>query len=181
MFIDGSLSRSNEVEGEEFSQRQAWDMVNSMLCSWLVNVIELKLLMSATYSATAKNTWDDLKKRYGTTNTPKIHKLKSDIANCKQGGLEVGEFHSKLVNLWNELNNLVKVPVCTCSGWKCGVSSKILVMYEEDKTHQFLMGLNDELYSTLPSQILALNPPPTLDRIFNMTQQEETHKKVIIA
>ena len=110
-------------------------MVNSMLCSWLVNVIEPKLWMTIADSDVAKIMWDDLKKRYGTTNTPKIHQLKSDIANCKQGGLEVGEFHSKLMNLWIELNNLVKVPVCTCSGCKCVVSSKILAMYEEDKAH----------------------------------------------
>jgi len=54
-------------------------------------------------------------------------------------------------------------------------------MYEEDKAHQFLMGLNDDLYSTLRNQILALDLLPTLDRIFNMTQQEESDKKVIIA
>ena len=54
-------------------------------------------------------------------------------------------------------------------------------MYEEDKAHQFLMGLNDELYATLRSQILALDPLPTLDKIFSMTQQEESDKKLILA
>ena len=95
--------------------------------------------------------------------------------------MEVGEFHLKLINLWIELSNLVKLPVCTCKGCKCGVSNKILAMYEEDKAHQFLMGLNDELYATLRSQILALDPLPSLDKIFNMTQQEESHKKLIIS
>jgi len=47
-------------------------------------------------------------------------------------------------------------------------------MYEED------MGLNDDLYSTLRSQILALDLQPPLDKIFNMTQQEENHKKVMM-
>ena len=54
-------------------------------------------------------------------------------------------------------------------------------MYEEDRAHQFLMGLNDDLYSTLQSQILALDPLPPLDKIFNMTQQEESHKKIMMA
>ena len=53
--------------------------------------------MTIADSDVAKIMWDDLKKRYGTTNTPKIHQLKSDIVNYKQGGLEVGEFHSKLI------------------------------------------------------------------------------------
>jgi len=137
--------------------------------------------MTVAYSDTAKIMWDDLKKRYGTANTPKIHQLKSAIANCKQEGMEVGEFHSKLINLWIKLNNLVQLPVCTCNGCKCGISNKILAMYEEDKAHQFLMGLNDELYAALRSQILALDPLPPLDKIFNMTQQEESHKKLILA
>lgn len=94
--------------------------------------------------------------------------------------MDIGEFYSKLVNLWNELNNLVKVPVCTCSGCKCEAASKIVAMYEEDKVHQFLMGLNNEAYSTIRSQILAMDPLPSLDRIFNITQQEEKHKQVVI-
>jgi len=42
------------------------------------------------------------------------------------------------------------------------------------------MGLNDEAYSTIRSQILAMDPLPSLDRIFNITQQEEKHKQVVI-
>ena len=156
-------------------------MVNSMLCSWLLNIIEPKLRMSIAYSDMTKIMWDNFKKRYATANTPKIHQLKTDVANCKQGDLDVGECYSKLVHLWNELSNLVKIPMCTCSGCKCEVAAKIIAMHRADKTHPFLMGLNDELYSTLRSQILALDPLPPLDRIFNMTQQEESHKKIMVA
>jgi len=179
-FIDGSLTRPTSKADEGFSEADAWDMANSMLCSWLLNVIDPKLRMSIAYSDTAKIMWDDLKKRYAA-NTPKIHQLKANIANCKQGDLDVGDFYSKLMHLWNELSNLVKVPVCTCSGCECGVASKIIAMYEVDKAHQFLMGLNDDLYSTIRSQILALDPLPPLDNIFNITQQEENHKRIMIA
>jgi len=43
------------------------------------------------------------------------------------------------------------------------------------------MGLNDELYSMIRSQILALDPLPPLEETFNMIQLEENHKKVMIA
>jgi len=46
---------------------------------------------------------------------------------------------------------------------------------DEDKINQFLMGLNDDIYSTLRSQILALDPLPSLDKIYNIIQQEENH------
>ena len=40
--------------------------------------------------------WSTLKKRYVMANIPKIHKLKASVADCKQGGLDVVEFYSKL-------------------------------------------------------------------------------------
>ena len=50
VFIEGKLTRPADQEGEEFSEAQAWDMVNSMLCSWLLNVIVPKLRMNVAYS-----------------------------------------------------------------------------------------------------------------------------------
>ena len=138
--------------------------------------------MSIAYSEMANTVWDNLKKRYGMPKTPKIHQLKANyIANCKQGDLSVGEFYSSFKNLWTELTNLVKVPICTCSGSKCRVVGKIMAMYEEDKAHQFIMGLNDDSYAIVRTQILALDSLPPLDKIFNMTQQEEAHKQVMVA
>ena len=51
---------------------------------------------------------ENIKKRYAILNVPKIHQLKSDIESCKQGTLSVVEFFSKLVGLWNELEDYVK-------------------------------------------------------------------------
>jgi len=55
--------------------------------------------------------------------------------------LDTEKFYKKPVNMWNEVNNQVKVPVCTCKGCKCGAIAKIVHIYEEDKSHQLLMGL----------------------------------------
>ena len=57
--------------------------------------------------------WEDLKQRYSIANLPKIHQLKAAIANCKKESLDIGNFYNKLNKLWNELNNHVKVPICT--------------------------------------------------------------------
>ena len=65
--------------------------------------------------------------------TPKSHQLKANIANYEHRDLDIGDFYSKLMNLQNELTNLVKIPLCTCSGCKCGAASKIIAMYEENK------------------------------------------------
>ena len=67
------------------------------------------------------------------------------------------------MGLWNELENCVKHPNCT---WRA--TEKYVKLSEDDKAHQFLMGLDDDAYSNIRSQILAVDPIPSLDRIYNM-------------
>jgi len=47
---------------------------------------------------------------------------------------------------------------------------------DEEMTHQFLMGLSDESFSNVHSQVLTRDPLPSRDTIFNIIQQEENHK-----
>jgi len=49
------------------------------------------------------------------------------------------------------MNNFVKVPTCTYKGYTCGVAQKLIKLYVEDKSHQFLMGLNDDKFSHIRS------------------------------
>ena len=53
-------------------------------------------------------------------------------------------------------------------------------MIEEEKAHQFLMGLNDDIYSNIKEQILALDPLSSLDEMFNMVHQEEHRKSIML-
>ena len=95
--IDGTLLRSEDKDDEEFTEANAWDMANSMLCSWILNIIDPKLRMTMAYCDIAYGMWEDLKKCYSVANATKIHQLKVAIANCKQStNPDVGEFYSKL-------------------------------------------------------------------------------------
>jgi len=84
------------------------------------------------------------------------------------------------MGMWSELENYAKVPQCTCGKCECKIGSRITKMAQEEKTHQFLMRLNDDVFSTIRSQILALDPLLTLDVIFNMVTQEENHRRVMM-
>ena len=42
------------------------------------------------------------------------------------------------------------------------------------------VGLNDEVYANIRGQTLAIEPLPSLDKIFNMVHQEESHKRLMI-
>ena len=45
-------------------------------------------------------------------------------------------------------------------------------MREEEKVYDFLMGLDDS-FNTVRSQVLSIDPLPTLGRAYAMTAQEE--------
>ena len=91
-FIDGTLAKPTPQQGEDQSELIAWEMVNSMICSWIVNVIDPKLHASVAYADTTKSMWENLRKCYAIGNTPKVHQLKTALASCKQEGLEVVDF-----------------------------------------------------------------------------------------
>jgi len=59
----------------------------------------------------------------------------------------VVEFYSKLRGFWSELSNHIRIQHYTCKEFKRDVASRIVAMFEEEKSYQFLMGLNDYLYS----------------------------------
>ena len=141
----------------------AWVMVNSMITSWISNVIDPKLHASTAYADPAQAIWENIQKRYSIPNVPKIHQLKAEIASCKQDNLKVVEFFTKLMALWNELGNYVQYLKCTCDAAK-----KYAKMAEGDQVREFLMGLDDDAYSNVRSQILALDPLPPLDKIYSM-------------
>lgn len=91
-FIDRALTKPTSKEGEDTSELQAWEMVNSMICSWILKVIEPKLRSSIAFVDTMRAMWKNLEQRYAVTNIPKVHRLKANVAKCKQGGMEVVDF-----------------------------------------------------------------------------------------
>ena len=88
--------------------------------------------------------------------------------NYKQDNLNVGQFSNKLMTLRNELVNHGKVLICTYEDSECEVVKKLSRMYKEDKSHQFLMGLNDDEFLHVRSPLLTLESLPQLDKIFNV-------------
>ena len=64
--------------------------------------------------------------------------------------MSVVDYYSKLVGYWNELNGVAKRYFCNCGKCECkNLWPNIIKEAEEEKTHQFLMGLDHEKYGTL--------------------------------
>ena len=96
-------------------------------------MIDPKLRTSVVYLETVEGMWQNLKRRYAVANAPRIHQIKSEVASCKQGGLWVVEFFSKLMGLWSELDNYAKFPQCKCGKCECQINAKLTKMSKEEK------------------------------------------------
>ncbi|GAV89126.1 LOW QUALITY PROTEIN: UBN2_3 domain-containing protein, partial [Cephalotus follicularis] len=71
-----------------------------------------------------------------------------------------------LKGLWDELANSNSLTACTC-----GVIQEINAL-QRDRLLQFLMGIKDS-YTIIRSQILLMNPLPTVNKAYSMVLQEE--------
>lgn len=168
-FIDGTIKKPEEGS----SIMEDWWTVQAMLVSWILNTVEPTLRTTISYLETAKELWDDIKERFSVVNGPRIQQLKSDLAPCKQGGLSMVAYYGKLKALWDDLANYEQALACTCKGCTCGIQAKFEKRKEEERSHTFLMGLNDELYGTVSSNLLATDPMPSLNKMYSILVQEE--------
>ncbi|XP_074299444.1 uncharacterized protein LOC141630547 [Silene latifolia] len=173
-FIEGKVKQPVITEGDEENvEGIAWRQSNAMVKAWLRNVINPKLHPSITFSGTVFEIWEELRERFSAGNAPRVHQLKADLTECKQGDLSVVEYYTQLKTIWDELSSYSRVPKCTC-----GAAAALLKEREEEKVHQFLMGLNSALYSNLRSNLLMEDTITTLSRAYSLVLREERHKAV---
>ncbi|KAJ1399327.1 Retrotransposon gag domain [Sesbania bispinosa] len=155
-----------------------WLAMNSMLVGWIFNTIDPSLRSSISHWESVKELWDDLKERFYVGNDFRIYQLKTDIANCKQSGLNVAAYYEKLKTMWEALDNYMKNPTCSCSGCQCGAAQELKQEREKEKVYQFLMGLDDVVFGTVRSNILSMSPLPNINKVHAMVATEETHKSL---
>ncbi|XP_075076532.1 uncharacterized protein LOC142163171 [Nicotiana tabacum] len=148
-FIDGSFPKP-AADSPESKQR---DRCNNMVISWLTSSLTPEIAESVQYSDTVESIWKQLNNRYGTINGTKKFKIKKKLASTCQGPLDITSYFNKLKKLSDELRVMGSnhANTCTCTAKKC-----LLREDEENKVHQFLMGLN-ETYITVRSNILMMN------------------------
>lgn len=166
-FVDGSIE-----EPEKEPERGKWRRVDEMVSSWIINSMSNEIAETFVYCTSARRLWQELEEQFGEINGPQIYQIQRQIASIEQGGQSVVMYYSRLKRLWEELNILQPLPQCTCS--MAGTFSTIA---SQNKLIQFLMGLN-ESYDPIRSQILVLDPLPTVSKAFSMVQRVEKQRSV---
>ncbi|KAK9725854.1 hypothetical protein RND81_05G173900 [Saponaria officinalis] len=87
--------------------------------------------------------------------------------------MTVAIYFSKLKVLWDELDKHEPLISCSCGKCTCGIGKQHVERRESDRLHQFLLGLNVEVYSSIRSTLLSQDPLPSLNRAFQAISQEE--------
>ncbi|XP_074298411.1 uncharacterized protein LOC141629285 [Silene latifolia] len=171
-FVNGNFVKPVDEKSAEFA---AWKSNNSIICAWIFNSVDSSIQPSIGSHNIASELWNDLKERYSTTNGPRINQLKSEYHNFRQKELSVVSYYNKFKGLWDELYGSVDV-TCGCT---CSFATKLRARAAEEQVHDFVLGLNDDKYNTLRTQILSMDPIPTINKAFSLATQEERHKSIV--
>lgn len=137
--------------------------VNSMIVSWIYNTIDPSIRSTIADREIAKELWDSLKKRFSVTNGVRVQQLTKELVGCTQGTMSVELDCAKLQKLWEDLAQIESKSGCTCAH-----RAETERVNENRKLHQFLMGLDGSIYSTVRTNILNMDPLPSVDHAYNM-------------
>ncbi|GJX58336.1 NSP-interacting kinase 1-like protein [Tanacetum coccineum] len=101
------------------------------------------------YAQSAYELWKEIAERYRQSNGPLIYQLERELSKISQGSLTIDSYFNKLKKCWDELQNINGLPTCDCG-----------------KLREFR------------SQILAMDPLPTVNKAYYIVQQIEKQKQV---
>ncbi|KAL2246098.1 UNVERIFIED_CONTAM: hypothetical protein Sindi_2878000 [Sesamum indicum] len=170
-FVDGSYTKPQENK-EEMDQ---WKTVDCMVASWLLNSISKEISEAFMYTSSAQDLWEQLEARFGDSNGPMLYDIQRRISSLSQGDMTISAYFTKLKKLWDELAHLDPLPNCSCD------ASKLLASQESSRQLiQFFMGLEDT-YDHIRSQILLMEPLPTIGKAYSMLLRIEKQRQVHIA
>lgn len=170
-FVDGSISKPIDSDSNLLS---SWKRNNNIVISWILNSVSKDISASIIFAESASEIWQDLKDRFMQSNGPRLFQLHRELINHRQGNLSVSVYFTKLKTVWEELNSFR--PQCVC-GHCCEGIKRLESHHQVEYVLAFLMGLN-ESFSQVRSQVLLLDPLPSINKVFSMIIQEERQRQI---
>ncbi|XP_061364355.1 uncharacterized protein LOC133307808 [Gastrolobium bilobum] len=167
-FVNGTIS----VPDPSDPYFAAWERCNTMVLSWLHHSITQSISQSILWMDRASDVWNDLRERFSQSDIFKISDLQDEIYRMHQGDSSISDYYTRLKILWDELEALQPTPTCKCIKPCCSIALKVRSIRERDYSIRFLKGLN-ERFSHVRSQVMLMDPLPSINRVFSMVIQQE--------
>ncbi|XP_074304586.1 uncharacterized protein LOC141639332 [Silene latifolia] len=140
---------------------------------WIYNTLVPELRRQVSLRPEARLVWTDIKNRFCQTNEARIYQLQVELLACCQGANEsLMEYYGRMTTIWDAFLEHDTIQSCSCNPCKCNWLAIIDARRERKRVRDFLMGLDDR-FSNARSQIIGINPLPSLDLIYNRLLQEE--------
>ncbi|KAJ0580529.1 putative RNA-directed DNA polymerase [Helianthus annuus] len=155
----------------------AWMRCDAMIKGWLTTAMEKEIRSSVKYASTSAEIWKDLSERFGKESAPRAYELKQQLGNTRQEGASVSAYYTKMRGIWDEIQSVLPMPKCSCSGCSCDVGKKTMERLEKERLYEFLMGLDAE-FSVIKTQILAMKPTPTLGTAYHLVAEDEQQRSI---
>jgi len=156
-FVDGST----DVPQPDDHTFEAWERCNVMILSWITRTLSPQIAESTIYIDIAKQLWDDLKERFRKGDHFRISDLLQEVHSIKQGERSVTQVFTDIKTLWEELESFRPLSKCNCGSQQYRDSEYVIC---------FLKGLG-EIYSTVKTQILLMEPLPNINKVFSLVIQ----------
>lgn len=120
----------------------------------------------------AKELWFDLQEGFTKGNYFRTSNLLQELHLMKQGDHTLTTYFIDMKILLDELKHLYSIPTCFCAMvCTCTLSFAVKKFKEIEYVIYFLKGLNDT-YSNVLSQILIMDPLPSINKAFAMASQQ---------
>ncbi|XP_016680477.1 uncharacterized protein [Gossypium hirsutum] len=170
-FVDGTITVLIKTD----PLYPAWERCKTMVISWLLHSISPSIMNSILWLDFAYEIWHDLRERFSQRGIFRIFDLQEEISAFKQDDRSVTDYFTELKILWDELLNFRSIPACSChTPCSCGVFATLQNYHDNDYVIRFLKGLYDR-FAGVRSQIMLIDPLPTINKAFSMVIQQERH------
>ncbi|XP_074318955.1 uncharacterized protein LOC141655811 [Silene latifolia] len=177
---DGLLDGSCPMPPPTDKRHKQWKRCDFMIMRWLSNSLDHKIRENFKYVSSSKEFWGELVERFGQSNALEVYQLTKDLGDIAQANLSLVEYYSKMKNLWETLDSIDPLPSCSCgkiSLCTCALVKKMIDRDNNAKIIQFLMNLNNS-YDGVRTQILSLEPLPSINKILALLQKVERQKQI---
>lgn len=144
-----------------------------MVLAWIHRSISESIAKSVLWIESAAGVWKNLQLHFSQGDIFCISDIQEDLYKFRQGSLDVSNYFTQLKVMWDELKNYRPVLACSCAiPCSCGAIGSIKNYREQDYVIRFLKGLNEK-FTHSKSQIIMMQPLPTIDKAFSSVIQQE--------
>ncbi|XP_057520693.1 uncharacterized protein LOC130800967 [Amaranthus tricolor] len=120
-FVDGSLPKLEDNS----SDLKAWERCNTMVIGWILTSLERTVAKNVMYYNTTRDVWINLEDKFGQSSSTQLYHIQEDLASLTQSGSNIAEYYTKAKALWDELDNVDPLFICSCNGCKCDTAKTI--------------------------------------------------------